>query len=1032
MEKFSKKVAATSKWITLMLLLANVTSMARDAGFSVSSKTNTEERTDRIVDRAAVQIQLEAISRIEKMISHPRVGARKSDLTFQLAMAYMESASLYFRIAHEEAARKNKKLNLSSHHKMMSQSIKTFDTFLKNNPDHELVPQALFLRGTAHDEISQKALAFKDFTELVRKFPDAGETSPAHMKLADYAVEDKDHARAVNHLRVIEGRTDDLHFPFALYKLAWANYNLKQYALGMDYLRRHISFYNDRIKEDEGKEDSDVAIRSNSLKDLASFFFEGYSTRSEGFDLADALKAFEKHTAGNPSEPVVIRFTALLRTRAQDPELEEWSTRLMKSSLSNETLLGALGIVFENQVNRRLFALMPKSMERIMLVVNRDRRKLLKSQELSHVKDQLEEGTTFLHKTIAENKKNERISDLMVPLAGLYNDLISMADENDPQIAKAYFNLAETYFDLKKFEKATEHYRIIVDKYPRTDKTLGEARVQLLAIASRFEELKESKVIPESLTAKGILEDKPEASLNKKFEEWTKWISSYRSLTSKVDPALEKYEFESIRVRYAAGRIKDSVEQLFKHLKKKSALETADVASVALVLDSYILSKDWESLTEIADRLAPRTRDAKLLLRFQELKTDSLIKLAEADFQKKDLSSALKRVEECVGQKDEAKNKKSLCEYMQAKILLEKNGFDKALPYLNKVVAQSPEKKLAASALGLRAQGYLAKSDFDHAIPDLLKIVNDDGAKGSEEKIFRAVLMTNNLGLYSKVAQNSKYCESAVKQCLALSLLIDVRSGKATKSYDINQVQRSDRDIRSLMAVAALPESLKSFQDTRKMLGEIGDNWSKLDPQIALQISSSVLPRSKPAFGVMRGQLKHYFRVSEDPASVKLRIDRLKNYEQSAESLSKGLGWRHIHVALLKDVANAYQDFASEVPVEEFRAPLLKKAAELEAEESRAEQELALSEKIKLDAAFYKREFGSLSEVEKQFLDSLVSVNLQAASLYLAKASKIAELEDNRKVLMEALLLEAAGARFEALSRYNGYMSSKVVAKGNG
>jgi len=190
-----------------------------------------------------------------------------------------------------------------------------------------------------------------------------------------------------------------------------------------------------------------------------------------------------------------------------------------------------------------------------------------------------------------------------------------------------------------------------------------------------------------------------------------------------------------------------------------------------------------------------------------------------------------------------------------------------------------------------------------------------------------------------------------------------------------------------------------------------------------------LMARVGPAFTAMRAQLKHYFRVGDDPASVKLRIDRLKNYEQAAESLAKGTDWRHVHVALLKDVALAYQDFAAEVPVEEFRAPLIKKSAELESEQSKALQELALSDNVKLTADFYKKEFAKLSESESKFLESLQFSNLQAASFYLAKAAKEAEMESNRKVLMEALLLDSAGARFEAIERFKGYQSSKVIAQ---
>ncbi len=1012
------------------VLVGAMPSLARDAAFSVKSELKGES-VDRLVDRAAVQIQLEAIGRIEKMMRHPRAGARKADLTFQLGQACIEAASMYFRIAHEEAHRKNGKVNLAQHRKMMLKGIKTFDAFLKDYPSHDLHPQGLFMRASAYDEIESKKLAERDFLDLVRRFPETPESSPAHMKLAEYATEEKDHAKAVKHLLVIEGRPTDLHFPFALYKLAWAQYNLKNFSTGLDYLRKHIAFYNKRIKEEGSKESSDVAIRENSLKDIAAFYFEGFSKKADDFELANALRSFEKHAVSNPIDPIAVRFTALLRTRAQDVELEEWSVRLMKSDLERTALLGSLAIIFENQVNRRLFTLMSKTMGRVMSIVDKDRKKLLKSDEVTEIKAQLEEGTTYLHKAIVENKKNAKVTELLVPLAGLYHDLIALSPEGDPQIAKAYFNLAETNFDLKQYAKATENYRIIVTKYPRLDKTLAEDRVQLLAIASRFEELKLAKTIPLKLEAKALAKDKADASLDKSYTEWASWIETYKSRFGNKEAILEQYEFESIRVRYAAGRISESIDALYRFLKKKKTLGESDLPSVALVLDTYILSKDWEKLSEISEQLGPRAKMKEIADRLKDLRTDSVIKLAEQDFEKKDLSSALRRAEKCSNTKEDIAEKRSVCDFIQAQVLLEKDGFVKALPALTRVIEKSKDKKMSLAARKLRAQGHFAASDFEKGIIDQLLVIEADGAKGHEERIYRAALMTNNLGIYKNVSSHKTFCETAQKQCRTLKLLVELRSGEGKEVRDINQVQKMDKEMRSLVAIISLPDNMKSFHDTRKFLSEIGDNWSKLDPQVSVQTAPFVMNRVKTAFATMRGQLKHYFRVGEDPATVKLRIDRLKNYEEAADDLSRGMGWKHVHLSLLKDVAIAYQDFASEVPVDEFRSPLLEKAAKLEAEQSKGYQEIATFEKAKIDVAFYRREFRSLGDDEQKFLVSLSSGNLQAASFYLGRYAKVAEFNPIRKEVMEALVLESLGARFEAVEKYKKYVGQKetVVAK---
>ncbi|MEO5668209.1 MAG: tetratricopeptide repeat protein, partial [Bdellovibrionota bacterium] len=279
------------------------------------------EHKDRVVDQAAVAIQREGIRRIEKLLNGKLPEQKESDLNFQLGIARLEAAAIQFRISHEKAHRGNGKLDLSAYNKEMEQAVVVLTRFLTRFPKDPRTPEVLFMRGTAHDESKNRVQARKDFEDLWKRFPEVPETSPALMRLAELAVEDEDHARAVRYLAPLEKRPDDAHYPFALYKLAWAQFNLGNIRSALDYIGKHIKFYDDRFHKYGNLESSEMAMRENSLKDISLFYFEGIQKDVSGFGLEKSFKEFQNYAGINPTDLTVVRFTALLRTRNNDSEL---------------------------------------------------------------------------------------------------------------------------------------------------------------------------------------------------------------------------------------------------------------------------------------------------------------------------------------------------------------------------------------------------------------------------------------------------------------------------------------------------------------------------------------------------------------------------------------------------------------------------------------------------------------------------------------------------------------------------------------
>jgi hypothetical protein len=82
---------------------------------------------------------------------------------------------------------------------------------------------------------------------------------------------------------------------YALYKLAWCDYNYQEYASGIKKLKSVID------KSDQASDQKSVQLRSEALKDLALFFSH--------VDEVDGAFAYFKQKGG---EDIAIRYTESL------------------------------------------------------------------------------------------------------------------------------------------------------------------------------------------------------------------------------------------------------------------------------------------------------------------------------------------------------------------------------------------------------------------------------------------------------------------------------------------------------------------------------------------------------------------------------------------------------------------------------------------------------------------------------------------------------------------------------------------------
>gem|GEM_PF-3569519 len=921
----------------------------------------TTEHKDRVVDQAAVAIQREGIRRIEKLLAGKLPLEKEGDLIFQLAVARLEAAAIQFRISHEKAHRGGAKLDLTAYTKEMSEAVKVLTRFLVKFPKDPRVPEVIFLRGTAHDESKSKALAQKDFEDLVKRFPEVPETSPALMRLSEFAVDDEDHARAVRYLAPLEKRLDDPHYPFAIYKLAWAHFNLVHVRSALDYLGKHIKFYDDRFHKYGNLESSEMAIRENSLKDISLFFFEGIQKDLSGFSLDKAFKEFQTYAGINPTDVTVIRFTALLRTRDNRPELSRWSDLVMNSTYKPATKLAALNVLFENQQNRRLYAEMEPDMERLkrILVTYPE---LEGSEQAVELKRIVEAGAKDLHKAIVDNRKSQEVGKLVSSLEELYGlvRMLSIKDKSDS--VKSYFNLAETYFDLKDYPKATEYYRkayverLEVKKAPAD--LMATKDFFMRALASRFEELRKSKEIPESIAASALTAEAKPVKLSERFEQWASWIAEARSmkgLSADDTKVVTRYEWDRQRTLYMAGRRSEVVTEIAAELKDLRALDEFSEPKLDLWMDTLVASQSWTELHDLTKKWNKKAtfKKSEVADRMRNLESDSFIKQIEGDFKSGNSQAVLDKTEQC--EKNYAKQDDKLlkCQILASEVLATREQWPLLLKKLDVLGNKVADPKLSKRISDLRLEAFLALQKYEEA----LEIHMASNESNRLDAMFDLTLMVQNTRAYRRLASDNAYCAKAFENCRLLRAVIEMRGEDADFKMNFGDIFKAHRPYRAIYSLASVGSFKTSLVDRMKIFRVALDSWRDLDSRVYWTAMPELATWIDTELKTNRQLLSRNYPLRADsPESVATRFQRIKDFESSLESLSKTLPLSNLRASVLRGAAGSYEDVVAELkstlgdaakdfvkPLEDKKQKILAQALALEkTTQAEVEAKLAL------------------------------------------------------------------------------------------
>lgn len=886
------------------------------------------EDWDRQVDRAALESQNLAIQKLRKLSKKYENSKEESSLLMRLAQVYDESASIEFRITYAKSHQKKTIVNLDRYNSILNYEISTLTHLIHSYPNFDSVDLAFYMRGKAYDELGKKDEAKSDYLNVVKK-SNSSRIMPAYMALADMAIEKNQHVEAIAYLNEIEKYPKTPFFPFALYKLAWSYFNLKDIQKALAHIERHINYFDNLKETRKSLSASDTAIRENSLMDAVVFFVEGNEQNPDYFKLPSALNYFRSLEKGPLLGRMSVRFGKLLRSHRRDDELMKWKNQLLEEEKRRPETIEVVMSLFEHQMNQDQFEKAMQTSADIVELHRVNDQVVRESDSYRLARKLLSETAIEVQARLAKSGNATQVSLLLKTLGTIYGVFIHIMPESDPLVAQAHYNLAETLFKSGDYQSSTQHYLWVISNWHK-DSNLNSTDLKLKAIASRYEDLRSSNLIPKVLVPQLYDQGKDQdliKKLSKSSYEWVTWIDSLSHELTVSGDKLDSFLFEANRVIYTHASTRLASQRLVEFALSRSSSQYA-VPSATLAIDTYIKSEMWDEAFKLTMRLlGKKWVDATFSERLSGIAANSAYKIAELFYQKKDYLKAIDQAK-VLQQKFQASDRASDSLLLTAQSYLALQQKDRAGNFFSELIQKYPGSHGHEIALLNRAQISEESYEFKQAIEDYkryLALTQKSSSVKNFDEIQRRIYFLqwidgrSDFDCSNTLIKNVVDRDELSTECQRYNALNILRQDP--KSYPIDSTDldqyltlalKGNKKNRVIWSAVVLKfDTSIQLRDQLYLLRNVSKGWEDLDPLSRISvvpIFSVLLPKS---FERARISLKQ--EVPLNKASVQAitrRAEWIKEYENVASN-ALVLPWSRIRARVLQELSGVYLDFST-------------------------------------------------------------------------------------------------------------------------
>ena len=243
------------------------------AEFKRETSTEFDAKKEQLADKK----RDDAIEQLKRIIPKIQDGSpRKADLLYQLSEFYWEKQKYLYRKAnkkydddlkkYDEARNRGEKvaepkLDTRESELYRSETMRLYETILRDYPTYERKDEVLFSLGYNLYEIGKRGEAVKRYEELTKNYPDSGFLADAYVQLGNHWFDNNNLAKAkLNFEKALKTQNQQI-YAYALYKLAWCDFNAGEYEEGLKKFHAVVDF-----ADQKGKSLGD--LKTEALRDM--------------------------------------------------------------------------------------------------------------------------------------------------------------------------------------------------------------------------------------------------------------------------------------------------------------------------------------------------------------------------------------------------------------------------------------------------------------------------------------------------------------------------------------------------------------------------------------------------------------------------------------------------------------------------------------------------------------------------------------------------------------------------------------------
>lgn len=515
-----KRSALCRQGISLISALALVTSLSSSLYADEDKESATPQATTALkYDADAVELKsfvaekeaalsknrLSRIKKMEKILEKNAQYRGKPDLLFRIAeLEWDEAKYRYFLKRKDYDAEYEAYLDGTLKKRPVepkpdyTRALDKYQDLLKNFPNYGKIDQVMFYLAQGYKEAENLKQMASLMNRLVKEHPKSKFRTRAYLALAEMFFDRNTMLAAkANYMKVIEDQKAP-EYPFALYKLGYAYYNLSDYESSIKTFKEvidiglgggKIAFQDQAYSaialsftglDIQAEEDDDIANpkakSTSSAKgwERARDYFRDVQERAKKptlmMEMLEKMARIYNKQGGHDSELAIYEF--LIKEDERSAQIPMYAEAMIEVHKLDATLPGLDKT--EEQINRFLDYLSPESKTSLWHKTNSgiddENHKSAITRALQFRQVQLDWMITTFHKKAQEleKEKGEKFAASYYDRAATYYGRFLNTFPEDPSLYEKEFFLAEILsYQQQKWDDAITHYTGVTKRDPK-------------------------------------------------------------------------------------------------------------------------------------------------------------------------------------------------------------------------------------------------------------------------------------------------------------------------------------------------------------------------------------------------------------------------------------------------------------------------------------------------------------------------------------------------------------------------------------